>query len=396
MPLCPPKSPACRSLPARNRITLLAGFLLLLLLAGAAAYVQQLREGLCLTGLGRDLSWGLYIAQFTCLVGIAASSAAVTLPALLTQRPAFQRLVVFGEGMAVSAMAMSLLFIFVDLGQPLRVLNVLLHPSPRSIMFWDMLALAGYLALNICLGRTALRAEAAELPPPAWLRPLGFFSVAWAVAIHTVTAFLYAGLPGRPFWLTALLAARFLASACSSGPALFLLLTLALKKHSPQILEDGPRRTLTLITACAAWLNLFFLLLELFTAFYSGIPAHQAAFRHLLGGGTWITFFALAGALCALLAPALFTLLKRQPALLPWTLGLALFAVWSEKGLSLVIGGFAPTPFGSYAAYAPTLTELTVSAGIYAAGGLLLLWLWRRILHVRAKAPLPDAAAPRA
>ena len=121
---------------------------------------------------------------------------------------------------------MCILFIFVDLGQPARVLNIILYPSPRSLMFWDMISLSGYLLLNATIALVTLSAEREETPAPAWIKPLVLLSIPWAISIHTVTAFLYSGLPGRSFWLTAILAPRFLASAFPAGPALLILLCL--------------------------------------------------------------------------------------------------------------------------------------------------------------------------
>ena len=45
-----------------------------------------------------------------------------------------------------------------------------------------------------------------------------------------MTAFLYSGLAARPFWMTAILAPRFLASAFAAGPALLILLILVLRR----------------------------------------------------------------------------------------------------------------------------------------------------------------------
>ena len=47
-----------------------------------------------------------------------------------------------------------------------------------------------------------------------------------------MTAFLYSGLAARPFWLTAIMAPRFLASAFASGPALLILLALVVRRVS--------------------------------------------------------------------------------------------------------------------------------------------------------------------
>ncbi len=123
---------------------------------------------------------------------------------------------------------MCMLFIFVDMGQPTRVLNVLLYPTPHSMMFWDMVSLSGYLVLNAVIARVTLKSEREGVKPPHWIKPVILLSIPWAVSIHTVTAFLYSGLPGRSLWLTAILAPRFLASAFASGPALLILLCLLL------------------------------------------------------------------------------------------------------------------------------------------------------------------------
>ena len=110
---------------------------------GAWNYGVQLQTGLAVTGLSRDITWGLYIAQFTFLVGVAASAVMVVLPYYLHDYALFGRVTILGEFLAISAVVMCGLFIVIDMGQPSRVLNVLLHPTPWSMMFWDMVALGG-------------------------------------------------------------------------------------------------------------------------------------------------------------------------------------------------------------------------------------------------------------
>ena len=187
-------------------------FLLTIIGVGSLCYLLQLKEGLQITGMSRDVSWGLYIAQFTFLVGVAASAVMVVLPYYLHNYKAFGRITVLGEFLAVGSVVMCVTFIFVDLGNPVRVLNVLLHPTPNSILFWDMIVLNVYLLLNIFIGWIVLESERHSVPPPSWIKPFIYLSIPWAVSIHTVTAFIYCGLPGRGFWLTAIMAPRFLAS----------------------------------------------------------------------------------------------------------------------------------------------------------------------------------------
>ena len=208
-------------------------FLLVLIGIGFACYLRQLEYGLGITGLSRDVSWGIYIAQFTFFVGVAASAVMVVLPYYLHNVQQFARITILGELLAVAAVTMCMLFIFVDMGQPARLLNVVRYAAPGSLMFWDLVALGGYLLLNVTITRVTLEAERCQTPPPRWIRRVIVLSIPWAISIHTVTAFLYSGLPGRPFWLTALLAPRFLASAFAAGPALLILLCLLVRRWWP-------------------------------------------------------------------------------------------------------------------------------------------------------------------
>jgi len=121
-------------------------------------------------------------------------------------------------------------FVFVNLGQPARVLYVMFYPSLTSVFFWDMVVLSVYLVLNIITGWTILSSDKNGVPPPAWVKPLIYLSIPWAIIIQTMAAFIYSGLPGRSFWLTAIMAPRFLAAAFASGPALLILLCFALRR----------------------------------------------------------------------------------------------------------------------------------------------------------------------
>jgi molybdopterin-containing oxidoreductase family membrane subunit len=242
---------------------------------GFLFYLQQLRDGLTITGMSRDVSWGFYVAQFTYLVGVAASAVMLVMPYYLHDYKKFGKIVILGEFLAVSAVSMCVLFIFVDLGQPFRVMNVVLYPTLNSVMFWDMIVLSGYFVLNIIIGWATLGAERKGVKPADWVKPLIYLSIPWAVSIHTVTAFLYAGLPGRHLWLTAILAARFLASAFASGPALLIILCLIVRRVTRFDPGKEAIQTLAKIVTYAMITNVFFLLLEFFTAFYSGIPGHM-------------------------------------------------------------------------------------------------------------------------
>ena len=363
-------------------------FLLAVIAGCGLVYLQQLQEGLSITGMSRDVSWGLYISQFTYLVGVAASAVMLVLPAYFHHYKKFKRMIIFGEFMAISAVVMCALFIVVDLGQPQRMMNVLLHPTPNSVMFYDMIVLIGYLTLNAVIGWVTLEAERHDVEPPKWIKPLIYLSILWAFSIHTVTAFLYAGIPGRHYWLTAIMAARFLSSAFCSGPAILLLLIFIVRRLTGFDPGRDAIKTLTTIITYAMCINVFFYLLEVFTAFYSGIPGHQHPLVFLFAGHeghvSWVTNWMWAAVVMA--AASLIILIPpqwRTGPLLPLALVLLVAASWIDKGLGLLIGGFTPNMFETVTEYAPTGREIIVALGVYAVGALVLSLLWKIALGVK-------------
>jgi molybdopterin-containing oxidoreductase family membrane subunit len=280
----------------------------------------------------------------------------------------------------------------VDLGQPGRVLNVLLYPSPRSVMFWDLVSLSGYLVLNLVIGWFTLEAERLGTPPPGWLKPVVYVSIPWAVSIHTVTAFLYAGLPARHLWLTAILAARFLASAFCAGPALLILLCLAVRRYSRFDPGREAIQTLAKIVTYAMVLNVFFLLLEVFTAFYSRIPGHMQPFTYLYAGlaeqgqvfGRLVGWMWVSASLAAVsLVLLLFPRARRREGVLACAVLGVFFSTWIDKGLGLVVGGFIPNPFDTVTEYLPTAPEVGVAVGVWAAGFLILVVLFKIAVSVK-------------
>src|SRR6056297_1003451 len=363
-------------------------FLLFLIGLGSIFYIIQLNKGLMVTGMGRDVSWGFYIAQFTYFVGVAASAVMLVLPFYFHDVKKFERIIVLGEFMAVASVIICLGFIVVDLGQPQRLMNVLLHPTPNSILFWDMIVLNGYLLLNIVIGWYNLHAEYKRVSHYKWIKPLVYLSIPWAFSIHTVTAFLYQGLPGRHFWLTAIMAARFLSSAFCSGPAILVLLALILKKVTKYDPGKEAIQVIAKIITYAMIANVFFFLLEVFTAFYSNIPGHEHTLVYLFSGlhghdalVGWMWIMAICGltSLVFLIPPQF----RNKSELLVVGLILLISATWIDKGLGLVVGGFIPNPFETITEYAPTGPELMISLMIYATGLLVLTVLWKVAVSVK-------------
>ncbi|MRX81158.1 sulfate reduction electron transfer complex DsrMKJOP subunit DsrP [Eggerthella guodeyinii] len=361
---------------------------------GVAAYVNQFNYGLGLTGMSRDVSWGLYISQFVFLVGVAASGVMVAIPLYLHNFKEFGKIIIFGEFMAVAAVLMAVLFVLVDLGYPTRVLNVLLYPSPHSMLFWDMCVLSSYLLVNILIGWTVLGAERKGVKPPKWTRILSYIAIPLAISIHTVTAFLIAGLPGRMYWLTAIMAARFLASAFAAGPALLIVICFIMRRFTTFKASDKAIDTLAKIVCYAMIANVFFFVLEIFTAFYSNIPSHMASLEYLFfgldGSGQLVPFMWTAVALAFLgLFLLLVPKLRRNHKTLVVALLAVFFACWIDKGLGLVLAGFVPNSFEQVVDYIPKLNEILVIVGVYGIGFLVLTVLYKVAVDVHEHALAP-------
>ncbi len=366
---------------------------LLAILAGIFAlgflfYLKQLQLGLGITGMGRDVSWGFYIAQFTYLVGVAASAVMVVLPYYLHNYKAFGRVTILGEFLAVSAVIMCVTFVLVDMGRPDRVFNVFRYPTPNSVMFWDIIVLNGYLLLNILIGWNVLESERHSVPPPKWVKFLIYVSIPWAVSIHTVTAFLYAGLPGRGYWLTAIMAPRFLSSAFAAGPALLTLLCLTVRKYTKFDPGREQIQSLAKIVTYAMLINVFFFFCEVFTVFYSQIPDHMLHFQYLFFGigdkarlvpFMWFSIGGMTITALLLTNPKF----RQNETTLAALCGMVIITTWIDKGLGLMTGGFVPNPLEKITEYWPTMPEALITLGVWALGFLVLTLLYKVAVSIK-------------
>ena len=366
-------------------------FLLAIVGVGFLLYLRQLDFGLGITGLSRDTSWGFYIANFTFLVGVAAGGVMVVLPYYLHDYKAYGKITILGEFLAIASVLMCVTFILVDLGQPTRILNVFLYPSPNSVLFWDTIVLNGYLFLNIVIGWNVLEAERNGIHYQKWLKPLIYLSIPWAVSIHTVTAFLYSGLPGRGFWMTAILAPRFLSSAFAAGPALLILLCLIIRRVTDFDPGRAQIQALAKTVAYAICINVFFFLCEVFTAFYSNIPEHMDHIKYLFVGlhghgayvpWMWASFSLMIVGIILTVNPVT----RKNEGVLAVACVLIFAGTWIDKGLGMIAGGFTPTPLHEVNEYIPSMPEIGIALGVWALGFLVLTAMYKIVVSVKAEA----------
>jgi len=354
------------------------GVLSIIVLLGINAYARQFVNGLIVTGMSDQVSWGVYIANFTFIVGIAAAAAMLVIPVYIYNNKELHDLVIFGELLAVAAILMCLAFVTVDLGRPDRFWHLIpgigKFNFPGSMLSWDVIVLNGYLLLNVHICGYLLYCRYIGKRPATWFYiPFVFIAIVWAVSIHTVTAFLYVGLGGRPFWNSSIVGPRFLASAFTAGPALIILALQIIRRVTDYRISDQALLTLRSIVQVSMLINVFLLANEIFKEFYTR-TSHVASSQYLLFGlhgyhalVPWIW----AAILFNFISMGLLVLpLSKSLRYLNIACVLAIVGIWIEKGMGLVVPGFIPTPLGEMVEYSPSLNETLVCLGIWAFGFL--------------------------
>ena len=358
---------------------------------GIASYVKQLQVGLIATGMQNYVSWGLYIGNFTFLVGVAAAAVLLIIPAYLYDFGPIKEIVIVAEVLAVCALLMCLMFVTADLGRPDRfwhlIPNLGILSLPRSLLAWDIVVLNGYLFLNIVIPGYLLWAAYHDRPVNMrFILPFILLSIPWAVSIHTVTAFIYNGLAARPFWNASILAPRFLASAFCSGPALVILLYQLVRKYSKFHVRDEALFKIAEMIAIAMAINLFLLGAEFFKEVYSDTH-HLTPLKYLYlgfhGKGMLVPWIRTA-LVFNVIAFVIFLIPATRKNYLTMNLGcvLIIVGIWIEKGMGLIIPGFIPAPLGEIWEYAPTTIEILVSIGIWSIGLLLLTAILKIVLPI--------------
>ncbi len=358
---------------------------------GVVAYVHQMGQGLVTTGMRDQVSWAFYIGNFTFLVGVAAAAVMLVIPAYIYHWKPIKEVVVLGELLAISAIVMCMLLVTVDVGRPERVWHLLPFVGglnvPNSLLAWDVVVLNIYLILNLVIVTYLLfTIFRGREPNKRFFVPLVLVSIPAAIGIHTVTAFLYNGLAGRPFWNASILAPRFLASAFCSGPAILLILMQLLRRFTKFQIQDAAIWKVAELMAYAMFLNLFLLGAEVFKEYYSdtehlkhmkymftGIEGHDAIVPYM-----WFAVAASIAAFVLFLVPRT----RRHPVTLNLGCVLIFAGVYIEKGMGLVIPGLTPDTLGEIYEYTPTLTELGVTAGIFGLGGLVFTFLVRAAIPI--------------
>jgi molybdopterin-containing oxidoreductase family membrane subunit len=371
-------------------------------LFGVYHYVLQSRYGaLATTGVSEEIPWGAYIQSFAFTVGVAAAAVMLVIPAYIFHHFEVRKVVLIGEALAVAACVMCILFILASVGKPLRLWHILPIIGgmnlPASMLAWDVVVINSYLGLNLIIPFYILYTEYIGKKPNArFYFPLVLVSIVFAIGIHTVTAFLFSSNIARPFWNTAILVPRFLASAFASGPALLIIVMQIIRRQTKYLVDERVIDFLAIVVTVSLQINLGLLGAELFNDFYGGTE-HAASIEYLyfglhkhdyMVGWIWTSLVInVVGVLIMMIHP-----LRRNRKTLNLACLMIILGIWMEKGMGLVVPGFIPSPIGDVVEYAPTFTELAICMGIVAFGSMLFIWFIKIIVAVDMKHMTRDYA----
>lgn len=344
---------------------------------GLTGYIGQFNSGLGKTSMNDSVSWGFYIQNFTFLVGLAAASIMLVIPAYVYHWESIKEVVIFGEILAVTSVVMCLLYVVTDMGQPLRFWHILpvfgTINFPSSILTWDFFVLNAYMLLNLhIVSYTMYYSFTKTKYNKKLVSTLIFISIPMAIAIHTVTAFLYNGMPARHYWNAAILAPKFLATAFCSGPAVILILFQILKKITNFKVKDEVFWKIAELMAYSMFIYLFLFGAEIFKEYYSNtsnLVNHQYLFTGI-GKHNELVVQAWASIIMGVIAFLLFLIPKTRKNFITLNIGAVLIylSVYVDKGVALIVPAFTPDVLGQLKVYTPSLTELRVSAFIISVG----------------------------
>ncbi|MEJ1298175.1 MAG: NrfD/PsrC family molybdoenzyme membrane anchor subunit [Candidatus Sedimenticola sp. (ex Thyasira tokunagai)] len=351
-----------------------------IMLWGYGEFVQ-IRDGMIVTNLTDQVSWGLYLANFVFMVGVAAAAVTVVFPAYVYKHHELHKIVVLGEMLAIAAVIMCLLFVTAHMGRPDRIWHIIpvigIYNWPNAMLTWDVLVLTGYLILNLVGGFYFLFKKYTDQPlNKSFYIPLIFIAIVWALSIHTVTAFLINTMPARPMWHHSIMPIKFITTAFAAGPSLIIIVFMLVRKFTPLKIADEAFHMLSQIVTWCLGIALFLVLSEIVTELYPSTE-HTAGLKYLMFGHNglnmlvpffWTAIALMVGSFILLLIPRI----RKNMTILPFLCVGVFVGIWIDKGMGLMLPGVIPTPIGEFAEYSPSMIEMMIILGVWAIGLFIL------------------------
>ena len=274
-----------------------AAVLVALMVIGFCAYVFQLTQGLCVTGMSNGVSWGLYITCFMFFVGLWAGGLIVASSAHVFHIESFKRVAMPAVIASTVCICCAGAFILIDLGGIQRIWNMFVHLNFTSPLAWDMCVITTYLVINILDIVWLRRGDERKV------QMLSYVALPVAILVHSVTAWIFGLEIAKEGWYSAIMAPIFVASAMDSGLALLMCVLAASKKVG--VFDCGQKLFADLARLLATFIavDAFFIGCELLTVAYPGAAGATELLGIMTSGATapFFWFEVLGGLLVPLL-----------------------------------------------------------------------------------------------
>lgn len=386
-----------------NKLKATYGALGALVVAGVAAWIYQLANGLGVTGMSNGVSWGLYIACFMFFVGLSAGGLIVASSASVFHIAEYKKVALPAIICSTVCICCAGMFVLIDMGGIQRVWRILVGPNPTSPLVWDVCVISCYLIINIVY----LVFMCSKKPGAAdRVSIVSRFALPIAILVHSVTAWIF-GLQVAKEWYTAIMAPIFVASAMDSGLALLLLALMGLNKSGVFKVENKLISSLAGLLAVCIAVDAFFIGCECLTMAYPGAKGAEAL--TVMASGVTAPFFWIE-IIGGLLIPFLLMVFAKNRANMK-LVGLAsvlvvlgvfckriwlLFTSFYEfniagapgviSGSSVARGASGVDVFAMLGTYAPTWVEIAVAVGVVSLGALAFIVMSRKLLAGRKRA----------
>jgi molybdopterin-containing oxidoreductase family membrane subunit len=378
--------------------------------------VQQVNNGLAVTGLHNPVMWGAYITTFVFWVGIAHSGTLISAILFLFRarwRTAVSRA---AEAMTVFAVMTAGLFPIIHLGRPWFFYWLLPYPNQRGLwvnfrspLLWDVFAVSTYFTVSALFFYLGLVPDLAVLRDNStgWKRRIfTIVSLGWSgstrewkhfnssylfmaalatplvISVHSVVSwdFAVAIVPG---WHSTLFAPYFVAGAIFSGLAMVLTLLIPARKilHLEEYITSSHLENVAKLILVTSLIVTYSYLIEFFFAWYSENPYEQTVYMSRAVGDYAPLFWLMV--VCNCLAPMLFFIpsARRNTALLFVVSLLINVGMWTER--FVIIAGSLARQFDvtTWGDYGPSWVEWSILLGSLC---WFLFWFLLFIRHLPA------------
>jgi molybdopterin-containing oxidoreductase family membrane subunit len=374
-------------------------------IAGIAAWIYQLANGLAVTGMNNGTSWGLYITSFMFFVGLSAGGLIVASSASVFGVKDYKQVARPAVLLSTVCIIAAAAFVLIDMGGVQRIFNLIIHPNFTSPLIWDVFVITIYLAINIIylvlMVRGGRRRRSGSGDTDSRERALAItsrFALPIAILVHSVTAWIFGLEIAKAGWYSAILAPLFVASALDSGLALLLVVLVILSATGTFVTPKKLISNLAGLLAVCIAVDAFMVGCEILTMAYPAAPEEGAVLALLFSGSSAPLFWG--EIIFGLIIPFLVLAFKKARQSVSLVVGasvLVVIGVFLKRAwlllTSFVSFNVAGAPGVTYGraelggtniwsimgSYTPTWVEIVVSLGVVALAILIYVLLAPRL-----------------